>query len=145
MDPADPDTMLTAMEEAQRLTNECGQNVTIFANDQQLYRIAVNITWVYPERFALFISRLGGMNTVMSFVGCVGKLMADSGLEDVMKAAFEGVAHMLIGKKFPQNVGALQLVAEEIIRLTIAQSITSVELMNNLAKIAAELNSEALD
>ena len=46
MDPADPDTMLTAMEEGQRMTNECGQRVTIFTNDQQLYRVTVNITWV---------------------------------------------------------------------------------------------------
>ena len=144
MAPADPDTMLTAMEEAQRLTNKCGQNVTIFTNDQQLYRIAVNITWVYPERFALFIPRLGGMHTIMSFVGCVGKLMADSGLEDVMKAAFGGVAHMLIGNKFPQNVRALRLVAEEIIRLTVAHSTTSDELMNNLAQIAAESSTAQL-
>ena len=45
------------------------------------------------------------MHTLMSFVGCVGKLMADSGLEEVMKAAFGGVTHMLVGKTFPHNVG----------------------------------------
>ena len=50
MDPADPDTMFTAME-GKRLTAECGQTVTIFTNDQQLYRVAVNVKWVYPERF----------------------------------------------------------------------------------------------
>ena len=41
----------------------------------------------------------------MSFVGCVRKLMADSGLEEVMKAAFGGVAHMLVGKKFRKTLG----------------------------------------
>ena len=51
MSPAHPDTMLTAMMEAQRLTKECGQNITIMTNDQQLYRITVNVKWVYPERF----------------------------------------------------------------------------------------------
>ena len=81
MDHADPDTMLTAMEEGQRMTNECGQRVTIFTNDQQLYRVTVDITWVYPERFSLLIPRLDGMHTLMSFVGCAGKLTADSGLE----------------------------------------------------------------
>ena len=80
----------------------------------------------------------------MSFVGCLGKLMADSGLEDVTKAAFGGVAHMLIGKHFSQNARVLRLVTEEISRLTIAQSSTSDELMNNLAKIAAESSTAKL-
>ena len=43
MDPADPDTMLTAMTEAEQLTNQCGQDETIFTNDQQLYKVAVQI------------------------------------------------------------------------------------------------------
>ncbi len=101
MDPADHDTMLTAMMEGQRLTKDCGQSITVFTNDQQLYRVAVDVTWVYPQKFSQFIPRLGGMHTLMSFVGCVGYLMADSGLEDVMKAAFGGVAHMAWRKKVP--------------------------------------------
>ena len=40
------------------------------------------------------------MHTLVSFVGCVGKLMADSGIEEVMKAAFGDVAHLLVGEKF---------------------------------------------
>ena len=34
MTPADPDTMMTAMVQAQKLTKECGQEITIFTNDQ---------------------------------------------------------------------------------------------------------------
>ena len=37
MNPADPDTMMTAMVEAQKLTQQCGQQVNVFTNDQQLY------------------------------------------------------------------------------------------------------------
>ena len=70
--PAEPTTMLTAMIEAQGLTNERGKAYTIFTNDQQLYRIVVNISWVYGELFLNFISRLGGMHALMSFVGAVG-------------------------------------------------------------------------
>ena len=71
------------------------------------------MTWAYPERFTKFIPRLGGMHTLMNFVGAVGTLMSDSGLEDVMKAAFGGVAKMLSGKNFPQNFRALCMVVEE--------------------------------
>ena len=101
MSPAEPDTILTAMVESQRLTTRTGQVYTIFTNDQQLYRIAVNMTWVYPDRFQNFIPRVGGMHTLMSFAGSVGTLMADSGLENILQAAFGGVAKMLSGKNFP--------------------------------------------
>ena len=43
------------------------------------------------------------MHTLMSFVGSVGALMGNSGLEEVLKAAFGGVTRMLTGKNFPQN------------------------------------------
>ena len=115
MNPAHPDSMLTAMTEAQHLTKACGQDISILTNDQQLYRVAVNVKWVYPERFSDFIPRLGGMHMLMSFIGCVGVLMADSGLEDIMKSCFGGVAHMLSGKKFPQNFRALRLVVEVLL------------------------------
>ena len=86
MNPAHPDSMLTAMTAAQRLTKACGQAITILTNDQQLYRVAVNVKWVYPDRFSEFIPGLGGMHMLMSFIGCVGVLMADTGLEDIMKS-----------------------------------------------------------
>ncbi|KAL8613649.1 hypothetical protein ACOMHN_029741 [Nucella lapillus] len=38
MVPAEPDTMKTAMVEAQRLTHLTGQEWTVFTNDQQLYK-----------------------------------------------------------------------------------------------------------
>ena len=77
MTPADSDTMMTAMVQAQKLTKECGQEITIFTNDQQLYKVAVFVTWVYQERFSLLIPRLGGMHLLMSFIGSVGGGGAD--------------------------------------------------------------------
>ena len=74
MKPSDPDTMLTAMVEA-----------------------AVNITWSNPELFQNFVLRLGGMHFIMDFIGCVGILIAETGLSDVMECAFGGVPHMLTG------------------------------------------------
>jgi hypothetical protein len=52
----------------------------------------------------------------MSFVGAVGTLMAESGLSDVLSAVFGGVPKMLSGKKFPQNVRALRMLSEEVLR-----------------------------
>ena len=36
--------------------------------------------------------------------GCIGALMADTGIEEILSASFGGVLKMLSGKKFPKNV-----------------------------------------
>ena len=86
-----PDTMMTGMVESQRLTNSCGQAVTIFTNDQQLYNVAVNVMWVHPEQFVNFIPRLGGMHMLMSYIGAVETLMSNTGLEELMQSTFGGI------------------------------------------------------
>jgi hypothetical protein len=53
---------------------------------------------------------------LMSFVGAVGSLMTETGLAEVMNEAFSGDAKMLSWKTFPQNVRALRIVAEELLR-----------------------------
>lgn len=104
MVPSDPDTMTVAMLKAQRLTNLCGQTVTVFTADQQLFSPcdAKRVIWVHSEKFINFILWLGGMHMLISFVGCV-VLMADTGLEEVLKTGFGGVACLITGKNFPQN------------------------------------------
>ena len=41
--PSDPSVMMTAMIEAEKLTNEAGQAYTVFTADQQLYRVILDI------------------------------------------------------------------------------------------------------
>lgn len=132
MKPSDPDTVMTAMVESQRLTQQCNQLVTLFTVDQQLYRVAVDVLWAYPQKFKNIIPRLGGMHMLMSFIGTVGTLMANSGLEALMNAAFGGVQKMLTGKKFPQCVRALRMVVEELLRDVIPASESFDELMVDL-------------
>ena len=60
-----------------------------------------------PLHWVSFIPRLGGMHGLMSFAGSAGKLMQNSGLENLM---------MLQGKKFPMNIRALRFVVVELLR-----------------------------
>ena len=76
----------------------------------------MNIIWNNPSRWTYFYPRIGGMHWLMSFVGSVGKLMKNSGLDMLMKTAFAGVEKMLIGKKFPMNIRALRIVVVELLR-----------------------------
>ena len=122
MPPVDHSTMMTALIEANRLTSEAGHEFTIFTCDQQLYRVSRQVIWAYPEQFSNVVLRLGGMHMLMSFVGVVGSLMEESGLVEVMNTGFSGVAKMLNWKKFPQNVRALRIIVEELLRKIIQDS-----------------------
>jgi hypothetical protein len=114
-----------------------GQATALFTTDLQLYRVVLNVQWVYPNLFGDdFISRLGGMHFLMSFIGAIGSIMSNSGLEDIMKAAFGGVAKMLTGKKYPQNTRALRLVVEEILHDTLYLVDSYHELLDKLLKMA---------
>ncbi|KAJ8027559.1 hypothetical protein HOLleu_32731 [Holothuria leucospilota] len=71
----------------------------------------------YPDRFSNdVIPRLGGMHSLVSFVKFSATLMENSGLSNVMTDVFGGMNEMLIGKKFPQNLFAVGMLAEEMIR-----------------------------
>jgi len=67
----------------------------VFTGDLQLYRVAVNIVWAYSEQFDDVVLRLGGMHTLMSFVGCVSTLMTEDGLYEIMDSTFGGFSKML--------------------------------------------------
>lgn len=51
MKPSDPDTMLSAMKRVKELTAQTCQSFSVFTCDQQLYRVAVQISWDQPETF----------------------------------------------------------------------------------------------
>ncbi len=122
MPPAHSDTIMTAMSKAQELTQEIGENFTLFTADQQLYRVALEVQWMHPNLFPNLIPRLGGMHMLMSFVGAIGTLMVETGLAQILESVFGGVQKMLTGKKFPMNVRAMRLLAEELLRNVISKN-----------------------
>ena len=68
----------------------------------------------------------------MNYVGTVGVLMAGSGMEELLKAAFGGVTKMLTGKNFPQNTTALRIVVEQVLHQILREVNTFDELMQEL-------------
>jgi hypothetical protein len=146
MTPSDPDTIMTALHEAKRLSKERGQKNTIFTSNQQLYRVALEVQWAYPSEFSDVIIRLGGMHMLMSFAGAIGTLMQGSGLSEILESTFAGVMKMLSGKKFPQNIRAMRIVLEELLRSTMSEgSITTMEeLLARLDHAASTSNTSKL-
>ena len=47
-----------------------------------------------------FVLRLGGLHIEMSFLGCIGHIMSDSGLRKVLEKVYadNAITHMLTGK-----------------------------------------------
>ena len=140
MDPADPDIMHTAMEEAMPLASECGQDITMFTNDQQLYRVAVKVMWVYPDRFPEYLDSKTWRHAYADelYIGCFRNLMTDSGLEDVMKVALGSLSQMPLDQRYPQNFRSLRIVIEKLPWPILDNAASREELKNVLKSSSAK-------
>ena len=116
MKASDPNTVLTSITRGFEVTRDSNQDTLILACDQQIYKIVVDITFHQPELLTGIVVILGGMHFLMDFVSCIGTLVADSGLKEILSTTFGSIDKMLQGKKYPQNVRALRLLTEELLR-----------------------------
>ena len=115
--PADPATIMSAMLKARAaVTETTGKEYVVFTAVQKLYRVAVHVMWENQVIFGNIYLRLGGMHLITRYVGCIGSLMAGSGIGEVLSEAFGGVLKILTGKKYPDNECALRTLVEELIR-----------------------------
>ena len=113
---SDPNTVLTSITREFEVTRDSDQGILVLTCDQQIYKIVVDITFHQPELLTGIVVILGGMHFLMDVVGCVGTLMADSGLKDIMSTTFGSFDKMLQSKTYPQNISALRLLTEELLR-----------------------------
>ena len=84
-------------------------NVTpIITFDQPLWWKALRILVTEPvtSQMKQMVLRLGGFHTEMSFLGCIGHLMASSGLQELLEMIYASntVVHMLTGKAIARAV-----------------------------------------
>ena len=134
--PSDSSTILTAMCDIKTTCKKSGQREAVFNCDQQLYRVTTDIIWNDPSRWTYFYPGIGGMHWLMSFVGSVGKLMKNSGLDMLMKTAFAGVEKILIGKELPMNVRALRIVVVELLRTLIDKEATREDMISTFQALS---------
>ena len=64
-------TMFATMKLVKSQSEQAGQEYTVLTNDQQLFKIATQITWCKPDEWKNVFPVLGGMHTLMSFVACI--------------------------------------------------------------------------
>ena len=81
------------------------------------------MTWWPANVWKNFSPDLGGMHLLMPFVGCIGNLMENTGLSNILKAAFGGIDKLLLGKNFPNNIRALCMAVEQILKPVLLDSV----------------------
>ena len=104
----------------------------------------MDITFHQPELLTGIVVILGGTHFLMDFVGCVGTLMADSGLEDIMSSTFGSFDKMLQSKTYPQNIRALRLLTEELFRPVFEKENERLTSMGDLEDVLDELAAQSL-
>lgn len=105
--PTDYDTILTALVEASKRTAALSQHTCFVTFDQPLYWKARDIvaSGQYPELQNVVV-RLGGFHLLMSFLGCIGEVMAGSGLKELFTTIYaeNSVDKMLHGHAYSRAV-----------------------------------------
>ena len=113
----------------------------IITFDQPLWWKALMIIETEPEESDLrdIVLRLGGFHTEVSFLGCIGHLMAASGLQELLELIYasNGVVHMLTGKAIARAVRAHLIVDASLYALLLA-NILNVPLSGNLDEAGSE-------
>ena len=98
----------------------------IITFDQPLWWKALMIIVTDPSGSDLrsIVLRLGGFHTEMSFPGCIGHLMAASGLQELLELtnASNAVVHMLSGKAIARAVRGHFIVDEALNALILAST-----------------------
>ena len=105
-----PDTIVTTLNYCKNYLQSSSMNTVHITLDMQLYMVAIQVKWSDPEKWATLVMHPGRMHCVMSFLGCISKLMRGSGLEELIGAAFSGLTGILNGKNWPRAMRALCMV-----------------------------------
>lgn len=107
--PTDYSTVLTSLIKASSHSAAHGQKTTFVTFDQPLFIKARDIveSGMYPE-VSCVVVRLGGFHLLLSFMGCIGMIMAGSGLKELLMTIYAGnsVDKLLHGHAYSRAVRA---------------------------------------
>ena len=112
--PSDPSTLKTAIQSGLTLVKGAGQDILVFTVDMQLYKVVVDMLFYEPSLFKVVVPMCGGMHMLMNFIHAVCVLLSPA-IKPILASTFGSVDRMIKGKKYPQNMRALRIIAEEML------------------------------
>ena len=140
--PAHHDTVNTALQQAIQITQDSNQNYVVMTADLQIYKIIVSILFHQPDLLTYIVALLGRMHMLMDFIAALGTLAKACGLYEILRSTFGSVEKMLEGKKYPQNVRAIRLLAEELLRPILLKH-PDITTMEELEAVLDELSAKS--
>ena len=87
-----------------------GMKTVHLSVDMQLYIIASQVKWNYPQKFKNIFLRPGIMHAIMSVCGVIGKLNQRKGLDTLISAAYGGIAGIMSGSSWVKALRAFRMV-----------------------------------
>ena len=116
--------------------------------DQSLWWKALQVLQSPKCDIGLFVIRLGGFHTLMSFLGCVGYLMANSGLTEALQVMYaeNTVQHLLSGKAYNRSLRGHQIIDLALDTILLREVIESTEIdCHLLASMLDDASNGQLD
>lgn len=115
-------TIYTVLRNAQKISASIGQQDAVITFDLAVYMKAKQIQWKASREFENAVIRMGGFHIAMNFLSVIGKIYAESGLEDLLVEsgvyAAGWTSALLAGKQYNRGVRAHKLVGEAFFRLS---------------------------
>ena len=110
MSPANPDVVQESVKYCMAVSEELGSEYCILTCDQAIYEIVLGLQTKDPEVYDKLILRMGGFHIAMNFMGAIGNLMRQTGLEDLFTEGgicLPGTANKIMsGKDYYQMLRA---------------------------------------
>ena len=107
-------TIYTVMRNAQKMSASIGQQDAVITFDLAIYMKAKQIQWKASPEFENAVIRMGGFHIAINFLSVIGKIYAESGLEDLLVEsgvyAAGSTSALLAGKQYNRGVRAHKLV-----------------------------------
>lgn len=116
--PTELSTVYTVMQSLQDITRHLGQLNAVVTFDQAVYRLAKEIQWKRPEQFSDMVVRMGGFHIVLNYLGTIGKMIGDAGINELLVDANmyseATVGAILKGKNYNRSIRAHKLLREAL-------------------------------
>ena len=129
MSPTEPTCMYSTPKYIADLSDKFGM-VPICTFDQQLWWKALEVLNSPRCDIENFVIRLGEFHTRMNFLGCIGYIMANSGLSEIFELVYAGntIPHLFSGKALDRAWRAHQLVDISLNTLLLKEILESEDL-----------------
>ena len=119
--PVDYSTIYTVLKIMQEMSKHLQQSTAVITFDLAIYSKEEEIHWCYPEEFHNLVISLGGFHIALKYLALIGKMLQESGLEDVSIESglyrTSSTMALLQGKSYNSRIKGHKLIMEKLLHL----------------------------